>query len=148
MLENINNGRRARRGVAIVSLWAAALIAGGADMAAVSAMHSPSVPPHTATAASAGAHEKTCPSQQPNSGNNIFGGGEPSTTAFGVSRRVPSARAMLKIRGGQVHEPTTLEDVEALLMKAGSEQKLVVIDFSATWYVQTCSHLACNALNE
>jgi hypothetical protein len=34
-----------------------------------------------------------------------------------------------------VLEPETLEDVEAIITKAGSEQKLVVIDFSATWYV-------------
>lgn len=49
---------------------------------------------------------------------------------FGVSKRVP---ALLSMRGGQVHEPETLEDVQAIILKAGSEQKLVVIDFSATW---------------
>lgn len=36
-------------------------------------------------------------------------------------------------RGGAVLQPETLEDVEAVLLKAGSEHKLVVIDFSATW---------------
>jgi hypothetical protein len=39
------------------------------------------------------------------------------------------------MRGGQVFEPTSVEEVEAILLKAGSEQKLVVIDFGATWYV-------------
>ena len=36
-------------------------------------------------------------------------------------------------RGGEVYEPTTLEDVDALLIRASGEGKLVVIDFSATW---------------
>jgi len=36
-------------------------------------------------------------------------------------------------RGGQVHEPTTLEDFDALLLRASGEGKLVVVDFSATW---------------
>jgi thiol:disulfide interchange protein len=49
-------------------------------------------------------------------------------TAF-VSKRLPA----LTIRGGDVAELTTLQDVEAAILKASSEQKLVVIDFSATW---------------
>jgi len=51
---------------------------------------------------------------------------------FGVSQRLPAA---LSMRGGEVFEPESLQDVEAILLKAGAEQKLVVIDFSATWYV-------------
>ena len=51
---------------------------------------------------------------------------------FGVSTRLP---AMMSVRGGAVLEPKTLEDVESMLLKAGSEQKLVVIDFSASWQV-------------
>ncbi|GKY96196.1 hypothetical protein MPSEU_000579500 [Mayamaea pseudoterrestris] len=59
---------------------------------------------------------------------------------FGVSaKKIPSTRSRTtcssihSLRGGAVHEPETLADVEALLIKAGSEGKLVVIDFSATW---------------
>mmetsp|Transcript_26830 Transcript_26830/g.39236 ORF Transcript_26830/g.39236 Transcript_26830/m.39236 type:complete len:165 (+) Transcript_26830:101-595(+) len=37
------------------------------------------------------------------------------------------------VRGGEVHEPATLPDVEGLLIKAGAQGQLVVIDFSATW---------------
>ena len=49
---------------------------------------------------------------------------------FGVSTRLPP---MMSLRGGAVLEPKSLDDVESMLLKAGSEQKLVVIDFSATW---------------
>ncbi|KAL7571038.1 hypothetical protein ACA910_003755 [Epithemia clementina (nom. ined.)] len=55
---------------------------------------------------------------------------QPPPSLFGVSQRLPS---MLSIRGGAVEEPESLADVKALLLKAGSEQKLVVIDFTATW---------------
>ena len=49
-------------------------------------------------------------------------------SVFGVSKRLP-----LQIRGGAVTEPTSLQDVEAAILKASSEQKLVVIDFTASW---------------
>ena len=42
----------------------------------------------------------------------------------------------MTLRGGAVLEPESLQDVEAILLRAGSEGKLVVIDFSATWYVR------------
>ena len=48
-------------------------------------------------------------------------------TAFGISKH------LVNIRGGAVAEPATLQDVEAVLLKASSEGKLVVIDFSASW---------------
>lgn len=47
------------------------------------------------------------------------------TSVFGVPK------SALSVRGGEVLEPESLEDVEAILLKAGSGQ-LVVIDFSAT----------------
>jgi thiol-disulfide isomerase/thioredoxin len=53
-----------------------------------------------------------------------------SDSIFGVSKRLPS---MLQVRGGHVLEPESLEAVESILLKAGSEQQLVVIDFTATW---------------
>jgi hypothetical protein len=40
----------------------------------------------------------------------------------------------LSIRGGEVHSCETLDDCESLLLKAGSNQQLTVIDFSATWW--------------
>lgn len=65
-----------------------------------------------------------CPSRQQKQSETA------APSIFGVSRQLP---ALLSMRGGQVFEPETLEDVEAILLKAGSEQKLVVIDFGATW---------------
>lgn len=53
----------------------------------------------------------------------------PATTVFGVFRKLPSP---LSMRGGAVLEPETSEDVDAILLRAGSEGKLVVIDFTAT----------------
>lgn len=53
----------------------------------------------------------------------------PFPSAFGVSKRIPA----LSVRGGDVLEPETLQDVDSILLRAGSEGKLVVIDFSATW---------------
>jgi len=37
---------------------------------------------------------------------------------------------------GRLHHPETTEDVEALILKAASMNQLVVIDFTASWYVQ------------
>lgn len=55
---------------------------------------------------------------------------------FGVVQRIPA----LQIRGGQVNEPEDLSGVEALILEAGSNNKLVVVDFSATWCgVSNCS---------
>lgn len=53
------------------------------------------------------------------------------TPAF--SKDVPSLETTLSIRGGAVLEPTTLTEVEDIIMKASAEGKAVVIDFSATW---------------
>mmetsp|Transcript_5610 Transcript_5610/g.11559 ORF Transcript_5610/g.11559 Transcript_5610/m.11559 type:complete len:181 (+) Transcript_5610:27-569(+) len=49
---------------------------------------------------------------------------------FGVSQRLPS---LPTIRGGAVEEPVSPEDVDSLILKAGAEEKLVVIDFTASW---------------
>ena len=56
---------------------------------------------------------------------------------FGVPEtkigRTPNvANAIHSIRGGELHEPETLDDVNSLVLKAGSAGQLVVIDFTAT----------------
>lgn len=70
-----------------------------------------------------------------NNNNNIPSSSSSATnnnnfmpSVFGVSKRLPALQAL---RGGAVVEYETLEDVEAAVMKASMEQKLVVIDFSA-----------------
>lgn len=56
-----------------------------------------------------------------------LGGATDSPSAFGLSKLV------LNLRGGEVIEGTSASEVDALILKAGSSQSLVVIDFSATW---------------
>lgn len=51
----------------------------------------------------------------------------PSPNMFGVPK------SALNVRGGEVLEPETLQDVESILLKAGASNQLVVIDFSAVW---------------
>jgi hypothetical protein len=60
-----------------------------------------------------------------------------SANRSGVSSHTPESRnslhTTLSIRGGEVLEPSTLSEVDDILLKASAEGKLVVIDFSATW---------------
>jgi thioredoxin 1 len=58
-----------------------------------------------------------CTTNKPSSGSAFFS----------------SLESALSIRGGEVQEPTTLTEVDDILMKASAEGKLVIIDFSATW---------------
>jgi hypothetical protein len=47
-----------------------------------------------------------------------------------------SAHLLLQLRGGgELHHPETVEDVDALILNASSNNQLVVIDFTASWYV-------------
>ena len=75
-------------------------------------------------------HPIQTPSAPASSSSSCHGNGNSNNMIFGVPKRLPS---ILSMRGGAVLEPETLQDVESILLKAGSEQKLVVIDFSATW---------------
>ena len=55
---------------------------------------------------------------------------------FGVTGRsfVTKTRvSVLNIRGGAVHESTTLTDLESRLQTAALQNKLTIIDFTATW---------------
>jgi hypothetical protein len=81
------------------------------------------VPTMGATKAPGATMASACPSRQSETA---------APSLFGVSQKLPP---FLSMRGGQVFEPETLEEVEAILLKAGSKQKLVVIDFGATWCV-------------
>lgn len=65
-------------------------------------------------------------------GNNC-----PSASVYGTnpssSKHSDCFDVTLSLRGGEVLEPSTLTDVESIIMRASNEGKLVVIDFSATW---------------
>jgi hypothetical protein len=39
-----------------------------------------------------------------------------------------------ELRGGELHEPETLQDTEALVLNAATNRKLLVIDFTASWW--------------
>jgi thiol:disulfide interchange protein len=54
-------------------------------------------------------------------------------TSSTLEQTMLQAAAIGVLRGGAVLEHATLADVEATLLRAGSENKLVVIDFSAVW---------------
>lgn len=56
----------------------------------------------------------------------------PTSTSY-TSSTHDCLETTLSLRGGEVLEPATLDDVQDIIMKASNEGKLVVIDFSATW---------------
>lgn len=68
----------------------------------------------------------TSPAVAPSIAKNN-GGATDCQSAFGVSDIISN------LRGGAVIEGTSAADVDAAILRAGSSQKLVVIDFSATW---------------
>ena len=76
---------------------------------------------------------KTCGNNNSNSDNN-------SNLLFGIrseSKKVASASSIVLIngisRGGELHEPSTLKEVNDLVTRAGIQNKLVVIDFTARY---------------
>jgi len=69
-----------------------------------------------------------CPSGSSTCGSTVFGIPEAK-----LARKSTAASAIHGLRGGELHKPETLEDVNALILGAGSAGRLVVIDFTATW---------------
>lgn len=59
--------------------------------------------------------------------------------AFGLSDIIAG------LRGGEVLEGTTAEDVDAIILKAGASQQLVVIDFSGRFPSMPPLSEVCNA---
>jgi len=69
-----------------------------------------------------------CPTGSSSCSNTVFGVPEAK-----LARKSTAANAVHGLRGGELHQPETLEDVNSLVLKAGSAGQLVVIDFTATW---------------
>lgn len=73
----------------------------------------------------------------------VLAAGRPSSLQsrrFGVVARgaQPSSSStciddILDIRGGAVHESSTLSDLESRIQSAALQDKLTVVDFTATW---------------
>eukprot|EP00538_Stauroneis_constricta_P011945 CAMPEP_0119551416 /NCGR_PEP_ID=MMETSP1352-20130426/4681_1 /TAXON_ID=265584 /ORGANISM="Stauroneis constricta, Strain CCMP1120" /LENGTH=170 /DNA_ID=CAMNT_0007597473 /DNA_START=161 /DNA_END=673 /DNA_ORIENTATION=+ len=70
---------------------------------------------------------RTCAT--PTINNDVFG--------ISSSKRGPAAAQrlapVLDIRGGEVFEAETLDEVDALVLRAAANHQLIVVDFSATW---------------
>ena len=71
-------------------------------------------------------------SAAPNSRRGLFGvvsssNNHPSNTSSSCNSNI------LNIRGGAVHESSTLSDLESRIQSAALQDKLTVIDFTATW---------------
>lgn len=69
-----------------------------------------------------------CPTGDNTCNSNIFG-----VPAAKLSRKSTPTSVVYDLRGGDLHEPETLQDVNSLVLRAGSAGQLVVIDFTATW---------------
>jgi hypothetical protein len=75
----------------------------------------------------------------------LAAGGKPSLAklpSFGVSsvarnhpgqRTLTTTTGVLAIRGGGVHESQTLGDLDSRIQSAALQDKLTVVDFTATW---------------
>ena len=57
---------------------------------------------------------------------NVFG--IPSSSKSGLGTANP-----LHVRGGELYQPETIEEADALVLNAASNAQLVVIDFTASW---------------
>jgi thioredoxin 1 len=60
-----------------------------------------------------------------------------SSRLFGITSSQSSCgstqRSILDIRGGAVHESSTIGDLESKIQSAALQNKLTIIDFTATW---------------
>ena len=56
-----------------------------------------------------------------------------STTCTTTTTTMTMHHDILSIRGGAVHESQTLSDLESRIQSAALQNKLTVVDFTATW---------------
>jgi thiol-disulfide isomerase/thioredoxin len=83
---------------------------------------------------------RSCPTAIPSRRSHVFGipiswpMGAPAPPAS--QKRAPGfapSPLIQQLRGGDLHVAESLTDVESIILKAGMDNKLVVIDFTATW---------------
>jgi thiol-disulfide isomerase/thioredoxin len=96
-------------------------------------MAGPAIIPHSPS--------KNCASQA----TELMSTSTTTTTWFGIptqrryiSKSCSSSNVIDTLRGGgdatsTIYTPSSVADLDALLIKAGNEQQLVVIDFTASW---------------
>jgi hypothetical protein len=66
------------------------------------------------------------------SANNAFG---MPKSGSGLTSSSSSSSSPLHVRGGEVLQPDSVEEVEAIILNAANNNQLVVVDFTASWYV-------------
>ena len=78
---------------------------------------------------------RNCPTTTIANRNHVFGRPISSLASAPSPKRAPgfAPARLVQLRGGELHHPETVDDVDAIILKASSEQKLVVIDFTASW---------------
>jgi thiol-disulfide isomerase/thioredoxin len=84
---------------------------------------------------------RSCPNAIPSRRSHVFGipiswpMGSPAPPAASSQKRAPgfAPSPLIQLRGGDLHVAESLTDVESIILKAGMDNKLVVIDFTATW---------------
>lgn len=75
----------------------------------------------------------TCGVTSVSNHNNFFG--VSSSLTRGPAPSAPADNSAILVRGGEVLHPSSREEVEAIILNAAGNGKLVVIDFTASWYV-------------
>ena len=69
----------------------------------------------------------------PNNRGGLFGVVASSHNLPSKTSSLSCNSNILDIRGGAVHESSTLSDLESRIQSAALQDKLTVIDFTATW---------------
>lgn len=88
--------------------------------------------PNNAVAAAAAAG--TCAAAKNNSNQQQVFGVPDAKLAKATSTQQQQQHVVHELRGGELHEPETLQDTETLVLTAATNRQLMVIDFTASWW--------------
>ncbi|KAG7370001.1 thioredoxin [Nitzschia inconspicua] len=77
----------------------------------------------------------TCAAAKNTSNNNcqLFGVPDAKLAKAAASTTTTTTKVMNELRGGELHEPETLQETEDLVLTAATNRQLMVIDFTASW---------------